>query len=104
MVKKLKPIHPGEILREEFMIPMGLSSNALARAVGVTPARINEIARERRGITADTALRLARFFRTDVQSWMNLQSQYDIACAQAEAGREIAHIEPWQGPAHKVAA
>ena len=59
MVKKLKPIHPGEILREEFMVPMGLSSNALARAVNVTPARINEIVRERRGITADTALRLS---------------------------------------------
>jgi addiction module HigA family antidote len=62
MSKKLRPIHPGEQLREEFMIPLGLSSNALARALNVTPARINEIVRERRGISADTALRLARFF------------------------------------------
>lgn len=97
MSKKLPPIHPGEILREEFMLPMGISSNALARAVGVTPARINEIVRERRGITADTALRLARFFGTDVQSWMNLQTNYDIECAEAEAGRAIAHIRPWTG-------
>lgn len=96
MVKKLKPVHPGEILREEFMLPLGLSSNALARAVGVTPARINEIARERRGITADTALRLARFFDTSHEFWMNLQAGYDIECAQAEAGKTIARIKPWQ--------
>lgn len=96
MAKKLKPIHPGEILREEFMLPMGISSNALARAVGVTPARINEIVRERRGITADTALRLARFFGTDVQSWMNLQSHYDIECAQAEVGRSLTLIKPFK--------
>jgi addiction module HigA family antidote len=64
MAKKLKPIHPGEQLREEFMGPLELSSNALARALGVTPARINEIVRGRRGISADTALRLARFFGT----------------------------------------
>ena len=67
MSKKLRPIHPGEQLREEFMIPLGLSSNALARALNVTPARINEIVRERRGITADTALRLARYFNTSHQ-------------------------------------
>ena len=104
MVKKLKPIHPGEILREEFMVPVGISSNALARAVEVTPARINEIVRERRGITADTALRLARFFATDVQSWMNLQSNYDIECAKSLAGSAIAHIQPWQGGNHAVPA
>ena len=104
MSKKLKPIHPGEILREEFMVPMGISSNALARAVSVTPARINEIVRERRGITADTALRLARFFGTDVQSWMNLQTNYDIECAQAEVGRTITHIRPFkaEGVGHRA--
>ncbi len=74
MAKKLKPIHPGEQLREEFMLPLGLSSNALARAIGVTPARINEIVRGRRGISADTALRLARFFGTSHQFWMNFQA------------------------------
>src|SRR3990167_11212478 len=102
MTKKLKPIHPGEILREEFMLPLGISSNALARAVGVTPARINEIVRERRGVTADTALRLARFFGTDVQSWMNLQSHYDIECAQAEVGRSLMRIRPFQKVLHQA--
>lgn len=99
MNKKLKPIHPGEMLREEFMLPMGISSNALARAVGVTPARINEIVRERRGISADTALRLGRFFNTSHEFWMNLQANYDIECAQAAAGRTIARIQPWKGAA-----
>ena len=94
MGKKLSPIHPGEILREEYMKPLGLSSNALARALDVTPARINEIVRERRGISADTALRLARFFGTDVQSWMNLQSHYDIQCAEDAAGKAIRKIAP----------
>ncbi len=86
MNKKLRPIHPGEQLREEFMIPLGLSSNALARALNVTPARINEIVRERRGISADTALRLARFFNTSHQFWLNLQSNYDVQCAEDAAG------------------
>ena len=94
MPKKLSPIHPGEILREEFMKPLGLSSNAMARAIDVTPARVNEIVRERRGISADTALRLARFFGTDVQSWMNLQSHYDLQCAEDAAGRLIQKITP----------
>ncbi len=98
MTKKLKPVHQGEILQEEFMLPLGLSSNELARAVEVTPARINEIVRERRGITADTALRLARFFGTDIQSWMNLQAHYDIESAQAAVGRALARIKPFQRP------
>lgn len=94
MTKKLNPIHPGEILREEFMVPLGLSSNALARALDVTPARINEIVRERRGISADTALRLARYFTTSHEFWMNLQAHYDVEIARAAAGRAIAHITP----------
>lgn len=94
MAKKLKPIHPGEMLREEFMLPLGLSSKALARAIGVTPARINDIARERRGISADTALRLARYFNTSHEFWMNLQAHYDVELAQAAAGEAIAHIRP----------
>src|SRR5450432_1047529 len=94
MSKKLKPIHPGEHLREDFVKPLGLSSNALARALEVTPARIDEILRERRGISADTALRLACFFGTDAQSWLNLQSHYDIQCAEEEAGRAIKRIRP----------
>ena len=94
MAKKLAPIHPGEILREEFMVPLGLSSNALARALEVTPARINEIARERRSISADTALRLARYFNTSHEFWMNLQAHYDVELARAAAGKAIAHIRP----------
>ena len=105
MRKKLPPIHPGEQLREEFMIPLGLSSNALARALNVTPARINEIVRERRGITADTALRLARFFNTSRQFWLNLQSNYDVQCAEDAAGQVIARIQPRQAViAHRARA
>jgi addiction module HigA family antidote len=92
MTRKLAPIHPGEILREEFMAPLDLSSNALAKAIGVTTARINEIVRERRGITADTALRLARYFGTDAQSWMNLQQRYDLQLAKDALGSMLNRI------------
>jgi addiction module HigA family antidote len=92
---KMRPIHPGEILREEYMSPLGLSANSLARALGVTPARINDIVRERRGITADTALRLARYFGTDARSWMNLQSAYDLRVTElAQAERIAATVRP----------
>lgn len=91
----MRPIHPGEILREEYMLPLGLSANALARALGVTPARINDIVRGRRGVTADTALRLARYFGTDARSWMNLQSIYDLRVAElAQAKRIAATVRP----------
>jgi|SRR5579864_2356552 len=103
MAKKLKPIDPGQHLREDFMKPLGLWSNALARALNVTPARINDILRGRRGITADTALRLARFFRTDAQSWLNLQSHFDLQCAEDAAGRAIRRIQPCR-PARKLGA
>ena len=92
MKKKLPPIHPGEILREEFMRPLELSSNALAKAIGVTTARVNEIVRERRGISADSALRLARYFGTDAQSWMNLQQRYDLECAKDALGPALNRI------------
>lgn len=97
MSKKLPAIHPGEILREEFMRPLGLSSTALAKALGVTPARINEIVREKRGISADTALRLSRFFGTDVQSWLNVQQQHDVSLAEDALGTALAAIRPWRG-------
>lgn len=96
MRKKLAAIHPGEILLEEFMKPMDLSSSALANALGVTPARINEIVRGKRGISADTALRLARYFGADAQSWLNLQQQYDIHCAEDALGKALAAIRPWR--------
>lgn len=75
---KLKNIHPGEILLEEFLNPMGISQNALARAIGVPPRRINEIVLGKRGITADTALRLSRAFGTSEGFWMGLQADYDL--------------------------
>ncbi len=94
MTQKLPPIHPGEVLREEFMLPLGLSSTALANAIGVTPARVNDIVRERRGISADTALRLARYFGTDAQSWVNLQQHYELETARRELGNSLTHIRP----------
>ncbi len=86
---KLAPIHPGEILREEFMRPHGLSQNALARALNVPPRRINEIVLEKRGVTADTALRLARFFGTTAELWTGLQADYDLRLARYERERKI---------------
>jgi addiction module HigA family antidote len=74
------------------MLPLGLSATALARALGVTPARINDIVRERRGITADTAVRLARYFGTDAQSWINLQTAYDLRLAELAAGEAIDRV------------
>ena len=87
--KKLSPIHPGEILREEFMEPRGLSQNALARALKVPPRRINEIVLEQRGITADTALRLARYFGTTAEMWAGLQADYDLRLARYDKQKQI---------------
>lgn len=85
----MRPIHPGEILREEFMVPMGLSANALAIALRVPAPRINDIVRERRAVSADTALRLARYFGTSAEFWLGLQSDYDMKIALAESGELI---------------
>lgn len=87
---KMRPIHPGEILREEFLAPLGLSANALAMRLHVPAPRINDIVRERRSVTPDTALRLARCFDTTAQFWLNLQSSYDLKLAENEDGRRIA--------------
>jgi antitoxin HigA-1 len=93
--KKLSPIHPGEILREEFMKPRGLSQNALARALNVPPRRINEIVMEKRSITADTALRLARYFGTTAEMWTGLQADYDLRLARYEKEKQIERdVEP----------
>ena len=91
---ELDPAHPGEVLKHDFMEPFALSSNALARALGVTPARVNEIVRGRRGITAETALRLARYFGTDAQSWMNLQDRYELAVAERAVADALSAIRP----------
>lgn len=82
---KLPPIHPGEILREEFLIPMGMTSNALALALRVPATRINDIVRERRAITPDTALRLSRYFGVSAEFWMNLQTAYDLRIMRLQA-------------------
>lgn len=87
---KMRPIHPGEILREEFIIPLGMSAHALALELRVPAPRINEIVRERRGITPDTALRLARYLGTTPQFWMNLQTSYDLKFAEIKIGAKIA--------------
>ena len=77
-MKKMKPIHPGEILLEEFLIPMHLSQNKIATDIGVPPRRINEIVHGKRRITADTALRLAHYFKMSTQFWLGLQMDYDL--------------------------
>ena len=82
--KYLKPIHPGEILDTEFMQPLNLSQNHLAREIGVPPRRINEIVHSKRAITADTAMRLSKFFGTTAQFWLNLQSRYELDCLNYE--------------------
>ena len=90
---KLKNIHPGEVLLEEFLVPMNLSQNALARAIGVAPRRINEIVLGKRAITADTALRLAKTFGTSESFWLGLQADYDVEETRKIIGKDLAHVE-----------
>ena len=86
---KMRPIHPGEILREEFLVPLGMSANALAIALRVPAPRVNDVVLERRAITPDTALRLAQYFGGDAESWMNLQITYDLRRAEQIVGEKI---------------
>lgn len=85
----MRPVHPGEILREDYLVPLGLSATALARALNVPSQRVNDIVRERRGVTADTAMRLARYFGGDARSWLNLQSAYDLRVAEIRNAKRI---------------
>jgi antitoxin HigA-1 len=85
----LRPIHPGEILREEYLNPLGMSANALAMALKIPAPRINDIVREKRGITPDTALRLARYFVNTPEFWLNLQTAYDLRVTKQKAITEI---------------
>jgi addiction module HigA family antidote len=87
---KMRPIHPGEVLREEFLVPLGITAHSLAMELKVPAPRINEIVRERRAITPDTALRLARYFRTTPEFWLNLQTSYDLKITKREVGSKIA--------------
>jgi addiction module HigA family antidote len=91
---KLINIHPGEILLEEFLNPMGISQNKLANAIGVPPRRINEIVLGKRAITADTALRLSKAFGNSVQFWMGLQDEYEIRQARVEIQEQLKQVMP----------
>lgn len=86
----MRPVHPGEVLREDYLKPMELSASALARQLHVPASRINDIVLERRGVTADTALRLSRFFGGDAQSWLNMQTAYDLRVAELDASLQAA--------------
>ena len=96
MIKNgMRPVHPGEVLREDFLKPLQMSANALSKALHVPAGRINDIVLERPGVTPDTALRLARFFGGDAQSWLNLQQTYDLKVTEREKSKQIeAEIEP----------
>jgi addiction module HigA family antidote len=89
MPKMLPPIHPGEILLEDVLKPLGMSANQFAKALAVDAARLNDIVRGRRGITADTALRLSRYLGTSAKIWLNLQVDYDLRVAQQAKQKEI---------------
>jgi len=93
-MKKHAPIHPGEVLREDFLAPLGLSEYRLAHDIGVPPRRINEIVKGKRSITADTALRLARYFQWPAEVWLNLQSHYDRQVNESEMRPVLARIKP----------
>ena len=92
----MRPIHPGEILYEEFLLPMGMTAHALAMALHVPAPRINDIVRQRRSITADTAMRLGRFFGVSAEFWMGIQADFDMARARDALAAELAAIRPWQ--------
>jgi addiction module HigA family antidote len=88
---KMKPVHPGEVLQEEFLVPLGLSQHRLSLEIGVDPRRINEIVLEKRSVTANTALRLARYFQISPEFWLGLQAQYDLDLEQDKMGDRLEH-------------
>jgi addiction module HigA family antidote len=91
----IKPPHPGETIKEDYLAPLGISVSHLAKALGVGAARMNEVVRGERGVTADTALRLARYFGTSAEFWLNLQSLYDLRMAERKASARIEReVEP----------
>ena len=92
--KKLPPVHPGEVLREEFLIPLGLTPYVVAKAVGIPRTRIERLAREETPVTADTALRLSRYFETTASFWMGMQAQFDLETAADRIDNELKRIEP----------
>jgi antitoxin HigA-1 len=88
----MRPVHPGEVLREEYLVPLEMSVNALAKALGVPTPRINDVVRQKRGITPDTAMRLARYFGGDARSWLNLQIAYDLRIAEIASSKDIERL------------
>lgn len=99
MAKKLPPMHPGEVLREEFLVPLEMSAGGLAKICGVPRTRIERLANEEAGVTADTALRLGKALGTSAQLWLNLQNAYDVRVAEREIGKELEKIAPVNPPA-----
>jgi antitoxin HigA-1 len=97
--RKLAAMHPGEVLREEFLAPLGLSPGALAKACGVPRTRIERIANEEIAVTADTALRLGKALGTSAQLWLNLQNEFDMRMAKGQIGKELEKIKPVTGRA-----
>jgi addiction module HigA family antidote len=94
MARKLPPLHPGEVLREEFLLPLEMSAGALAKTCGVPRTRIERLANEQIGVTADTALRLSKAFGTTPELWLNLQNSFDVQTARSKIADELARIEP----------
>ena len=97
MTNGMRPVHPGEVLREEFLQPMGMTAHALAMALQVPAPRINDIVRERRAVTVDTALRMAKYFGTSAEFWMGLQTDFDMATARATMAGVLARIVSREG-------
>ena len=91
-VNAMRPIHPGEVLREEFLVPLTMTAHALAMALHVPAPRINDVVRERRAVTVDTALRLAQYFGTSAEFWLGMQTDYDMALARASMGDALSRI------------
>lgn len=85
----MRPVHPGEVLREDYLIPLGMTANALAKALNVPPPRISDVVRGKRSVTADTAMRLARYFGGDARSWLHLQAAYDLRVAEIRNAKRI---------------
>jgi addiction module HigA family antidote len=103
MAKKLPPIHPGEILREEFLVPLKLTPYAVAAALDVPRTRIERIAREEKPVTADTALRLGKFFKTGAAFWMNIQARFDLETAEDLLAPQIKKIAPFEAARERCA-
>ena len=95
----MRPVHPGKVLREDYLKPLTMNVNALAKKLGIPTSRLNDILLERRGVTPDTAMRLARYFGGDARSWLNLQTAHDLRVAEIEKAKEIQQtVEPMRYP------